>query len=133
MKKKIIFVDLDGALITAKSARFERFDMNSVNQLNDLAEKGFSIIVLNNKRYPHNLSMMRDIFKMNGFSHPQKIIDIFNYDTKAESIQRFIRTKKPKKFFVIDDEELGVENQLKTDIFSGITSEIKNHILEASR
>ncbi|CAH1232557.1 hypothetical protein PAECIP111891_07042 [Paenibacillus allorhizoplanae] len=139
---KIIFLDIDGVLVTTNSLipsdKYfgNKFDPISVRYLIDILNATDAKIVISSSwREGRTLVQLQSIFKANGID--DCIIGLtpsFNGETiRGKEIKAFLDTCRDVECFVIiDDEEKMGELEpffVETDFRTGITEDLKNEVI----
>ena len=122
----VIFLDIDGVLVTRESMKeggFRSPDRRCVERLNELIETTRAEIVISSSwRIGYSLDFIRGAFCARGFRHPASIIDrtpqihwrkngndlIVGSAARADEIRAWLAAN-PRETFVILDDDLDAE------------------------
>lgn len=131
----LIFLDLDGVMITTKSWQsdiiladgFAEFNHNSVKKLNELLiETGYDIVLSSARRYSNTLEEMNEFFKTRGIlGHIIDFIPLYDLNerySRYQEIMKYVMKHRPENYLVLDDDRsLGSfgDRFIKTDPMIG--------------
>ena len=135
---KIIFLDIDGVLVTRKHQisidykvdkdGLPKFDLNVVNFINEIQKVTNSQIVVISTWRSTGLVNIKKIFKKRGIKNVFDITPIgFEYKSRSDEINHWIYLNDVESFVVIDDKDIdGLYNNLiRVDPEFGLTSSKK--------
>ncbi|MBA2939980.1 hypothetical protein HZF08_16840 [Paenibacillus sp. CGMCC 1.16610] len=139
---KLIFLDIDGVLVTTNSLTpsdkyfGHTFDKTCVQNLNEILNfTGAKIVISSSWREGRTLVQLQSIFKANGLE--DCVIGVtpsFNGETiRGAEIKAYIDSFDGIESFVIIDDEESMGNfesfLIETDFRTGITKSVKNEVI----
>lgn len=142
---KVIFLDIDGVMVTEKSVRgyhdTQRFLPSCVEKLDELVRRTDAKIVTSNPtKTGDNLLVIQKVFKKNGMKNIHALIGTTkivpeNHDKYIEITNWLKENEKVDKFVVIDDVEISelVNNQILVDYTNGLANVNTNEVLRKFR
>ena len=115
-RKTVLFLDLDGVLITTPQWKqdeldadgYSKFDSKCVNHLNTLlGQQTFEIVLSSTGRRTKNIAVFNRIFSFRGIA---KFIDRFlpEYDpikSRSDELSKFIGDASFEEFIILDDDK----------------------------
>jgi len=138
---KLIFLDIDGVLVTTKSllaGNEYRFDKECVENLFEIITKtGAKIVISSSWREDRTLIQLQKLFEKNGLG--DNIIDVTpihgEHEIRGSEIKAYLEScnLEIEKFVIIDDEEEMGELApylVETDFKSGIDEKAKNKVIQ---
>jgi hypothetical protein len=147
-KTKIIFLDIDGVLVTSADVRKNYlpdlnhgFSQECVKNLDWLVEKNDAKIIISSSWRHGDLKYIQDIFKVRGFKNWKKIIGetergrcttfaggaVYSYCPRGVEIKHWLENNDYDSYVIFDDDlDMLIEQQnnfINTDFLVGLTME----------
>jgi hypothetical protein len=141
MESKVLFLDIDGVLVTFKCFnRFSKveFDPVAVKQLNRILEEtDVKVVISSSWRHSWKLSELLNYFRREGINITDErclgITDDLPDRPRGDEIHKWVIEHRPKKIVIIDDDDdmSHVQSALfKTDTTVGLTPAIAQRVID---
>lgn len=141
--QRVLFIDFDGVLTSEAYTRqcilecrqenmfgIDWFDPSCVSALEDIVRKTHASIVISSSWRELGINKLRQLWE--SLSMPGRLLGITPawVIDKKESILTWLDSHDCEYYLVIDDDDLNMENQLRTDARTGLTD---NDVTDAIR